>query len=70
MTVRELLERLNSLNPDARVLLPAADHSYRDAAVQVGTALYSRRLGWTEDFGEEDTPESEYGRRLDVVIIA
>lgn len=69
MTVRELLAKLDGVHPSTRVLLPAGDHSYRDAEVVVGTALYAGRGRWSEDFGEGYTPEGEFGKRLPVVVI-
>lgn len=55
--------------PDAVVLAPGHDHSYRDVEVELTTALYHPQHGWTEDHGEELTPEAEWGRRRQVMVI-
>lgn len=69
MTVKELSEIIANMPGDAKVLVPSSDHSYRDADGMVTTALYLRRRGWTEDYGEEHTPEAEYGKRMTVLVI-
>lgn len=69
MTVRELLEVLRLAPPDAVLLIPGGDHGYTMASASVTTALKSKRE-WTEDHGEELTPEKEYGKRVAVVVIS
>ena len=54
---------------DVMVVVPAADHSYRAAGVELGTALFSMDHGITEDHGEESTPEAQYGERRPALII-
>lgn len=69
MTVRELRKLLETAPDDAPVLAPGPDHSYRAVEVHLGTALLEAREQWTEDHGEETTPEAEYGKRIPAVII-
>lgn len=69
MNVAQLRELLKELPDNARVVTGAPDHSYREARCEAGTALYDRRSGWSEDYGEEQTPEAEFGKRLPVLIV-
>ena len=68
MTAKELREILATVPDDTPILMPAPDHSYGETSAEVGTALLDEGV-WTEDYGEETTPESEYGKRLQVIII-
>jgi hypothetical protein len=54
---------------DALVVVPGDDHSYREANVHVTTALVGKRGHITEDYGEKSTPEAEYGKRTNVVVV-
>ena len=71
-TVKQLKELIANLPDDAQVLVPGEDHSYRAASVEATTALREgrgRHSGWTEDHGEELTPEADYGKRMQVVVV-
>lgn len=70
LTVSALIAILEKCDPSALILSPAPDHSYQHASASVATALYDEDAGWTEDHGEDATPESEYGKRCQVVIIS
>lgn len=69
MTVGQLKKLLAELPDNTPVLVPAPDHSYRDR-VSAGaiTALYAVE-GWSEDHGEDVTPEAEYGKRYTVFVV-
>lgn len=69
MTIGKLRQLIAGLPDDAAVLVTAPDHSYRVPRVVAGTALYAPRMGWTEDYGEADTPEKEYGKRTKALLI-
>ena len=70
MTVGDLLSMLRKHPRDAVILVPSHDHSYRIAGCEAGTALYDDRTGhWTEDCGEDWTPEEAFGKRVPVIII-
>lgn len=71
-TVKQLKELIANLPDDAQVLVPGEDHSYRATRVEATTALREgsgRYGGWTEDHGEELTPEADYGKRMQVVVV-
>jgi hypothetical protein len=53
----------------AKVLVPFADHQYREATAHRATALIGPN-GWLEYHGETDTPEGpELGVRNTVLVI-
>jgi len=71
LTVAHLRKLIEHLPDDTRVLRPASDHSYKPAEGMVGTALLeSEGNHWTEDYGEEMTPEADYGKRHKVLIVS
>jgi hypothetical protein len=67
-TVAKLKAAIADLPDDTPVLMPAEDHSYRLASFWPTTALQKGR-SWTEDYGEETTPEAEWGKRVDVFVV-
>lgn len=73
--MKDLKEKLNELPDNAIVLLPAHDcsviGSYRNVTeVSLVTALLDvEHGGWLEDYGEDATPEAQFGRRKKVVVI-
>lgn len=69
MTIKELKEQLAGIPDEAKIVVPGNDHTYRLAVVDLTTALFDGRW-WNEDFGEDTTPESEYGKRLPVLLIS
>lgn len=70
LTAGELMELLKDCNPKMPVLVPMGDHQYRRVNGLIGTALHDRESGdWTEDHGEQVTPEADYGKRVPVVLI-
>lgn len=72
MQVQELIKKLQTADPRAYVVVPAEDHSYSNARVMISNnlyGLYRASSGWTEDHGEVVTPESDYGKRMPIVVI-
>lgn len=69
MTVGNLKALLKDIPDPVPILIVAPDHSLCWADVVVGTAL-GRRGEFTQDHGEDCTPESEYGPRFQALIIS
>lgn len=69
MTVGMLRNLIKDVPDNARILGPDSDHNYRLVNVVVGTALANPESGWTEDFGEDITPEADFGARRTVLVI-
>ncbi len=69
MKVRDLKNLLKQAPDDATVVVRAYDHGYIEASFMTGTGLLQDGQ-WTEDFGEEKTPECEYGKRLPILLVA
>lgn len=73
VTVRDLKNFLAGpdISDDAILVVSADDHSYRRVKPEVATALDEGDGGeLTEDFGEETTPEKEYGKRINIILFA
>lgn len=70
MKVKQLKELLVSVPDEAEVVVPAQDHEYRRAhAINKTTALFQGST-INEDHGEDSTPESEFGKRQIVLVVA
>ncbi len=69
MNVRQLKELIANAPDTMPVLITGNDHSYRIGNAVLTTALKESHATWTEDFGEEQTPEKEYGKRTDVLVL-
>ena len=69
MNVKELRQLLTRLPDDAVIVCPSSDHNYRVATISSDTALKDKHGDWTEDYGEEVTPQKQYGKRLQVLIV-
>jgi hypothetical protein len=70
MNVGQLKKLLLSLPDDLKLVMPGYDHSYREADASVGTAMLTPDRVYTEDHGDEYTPEGEdFGKRVKVLII-
>lgn len=64
--------KLKGLTDDTVVLVPGPDHSYGFPSVLAGTALEREENGryvWDQDYGEELTPESTFGKRVPALIV-
>lgn len=72
LTVKKLMKFLSEFEEDAVVLIPSDEHMYRYPYLQYTTALEENSSYgiYTEDHGEEFTPESEYGKRVSAVVIS
>ena len=71
MTVGDLKKLLADVPDGAALLCPASDHEYQTASVDVTTALHdAEHCCWSEDHGEDVTPEADYGKRLPVVVVS
>lgn len=74
MTVKDLKLMLQQVPDTAIVVVFAPDHEFREACAEMTTGLLSNeRRGrcaiFTEDFGEDKTPESVWGKRTTVILI-
>lgn len=72
LTVKKLRSILSEAQEDAVVLISNNDHGYRYVYAEIGTAL-AENLNYgefTEDHGEQYTPEAEFGKRVPAVIIS
>lgn len=70
MTVGQLKERLKDIPDHAHIVVPRPDHSYDFAAVRFETGLFDKdSQTWSEDYGEAQTPEADYGRRLPIIVV-
>jgi len=73
MTIGQFRLLTKDADDDTPLLIPGSDHSYRDAEATKTTALREKygynSYGWTEDYGEDMTPEAEYGKRTDVIVL-
>lgn len=70
LTVRELKEIINELEDNVVVLISDHDHGYRTANVEASTALEEEKNRYTEDHGEQYTPEADFGKRVPAVLIS
>lgn len=70
ITVGKLKSIINGLPDNTPLVTPSPDHSYRFCDIIKDTVLYnSNTKQLTEDHGESVTPEAEYGKRIDAIII-
>lgn len=69
MIVKDLRDLIQYAPDAAVVVVRGADHSLREVNCSLTTGLHKGRREWAEDFGEEATPESEYGRRLPILLV-
>lgn len=69
LKVADLLAVLLTAPKDALIVIPGGEHDYKTATAEVTTALHDGS-DMSEDFGEDLTPESEHGKRINVVLIA
>lgn len=70
MTKAQFLDRIKHAPDNALIVVPSPDHGYRVAKPDVTSALSDNGKNFTEDFGENLTPESEFGKRIPVIVIA
>lgn len=71
MNVKQLREIIQDMSDDVQLVGTSSDHSYRLVEVFPATALFnSSSRNWTEDYGEDSTPEADYGKRMNVLVIS
>lgn len=68
MNVGQLRELIKNLPDTTPILQVSSDHSYTGVSAEVTTALHGNGF-WTEDHGEGVTPEAEYGKRFQILLI-
>lgn len=69
-TVGELKNLLEDVDDDVAIVVPSQDHGYTPARAYVSTGLFDRKYrSWTEDHGENATPESEFGERRYILLV-
>lgn len=70
MTIKDLKMTIADLPDDMIVVTSAPDHELCEVDARPSTGLYDRATKtWTEDHGEKQTPEAQWGKRLKVLII-
>jgi hypothetical protein len=70
LIVTQLSVLLAECEPDALIVVPSSDHSYRDATAQKATAMFHRESNYLyEDYGDMNADESKDDARLSVVVI-
>ncbi len=69
MKVSDLKRLLQNAPDDALVMVSTNDHGYREAHCEFTTGMMKMRNQWTEDHGEDTTPEAEYGKRLPILLV-
>jgi len=68
LTKLQFLAEVSKMPDNALIVVPSSDHSYREAHIEESTALFDGK-GFTEDYGEDVTPEAEYGKRIPVIVV-
>lgn len=68
-TAGQLKKLLKDVPDDIPVIGHESDHTYFPATVELTTALDEGHGSWGQDFGQEHTPEPEFGKRVPVLLI-
>lgn len=69
MTVKELIEQLEDMDPDAKVVTPGMDHSYDEAYACEAEEGFELRNHISEYYGPEYHDEEGDGVVINVVVI-
>lgn len=69
MNIGQLKKWLENVPDDTILVVPVGDHGYKEVDAGLTTGLRNHENEWTEDFGEDITPEKEYGKRLMIVVV-
>lgn len=70
MNVGQLRKVIADLSDDTIILRSGQDHSQFTPRISAGTTLFdSESRTYTEDFGEQYSPEAEYGKRITALIV-
>ncbi len=70
MTVGELKKLISEVPDEVKILNPSTDHSLVEVDLVLSTALKSDEWNYTEDYGEEMTPEKDYGKRVQALVVS
>lgn len=76
MNIRQLKQLLATAEerglPDTtKIVEPGSDHDFRVVDLHIASALYDVYDNtWTEDHGEDVTPEADYGKRVKVLLVS
>jgi hypothetical protein len=68
MNLGDFRKQTANLPDDTPLLVSGPDHSYEDVKATSTTALLHKK-DWSEDYGEDMSPEKEFGKRKPVIII-
>lgn len=68
MNVGQLKKWLENVPDDTILVVPADDHGYREVDIGLTTGLRDHRHEWTQDHGEDITPEKKYGKRFMIAV--
>lgn len=70
MNLGQFRELTKNLPDNTFVFLEGTDHDYRVAHASIGSVLANfKEHVYTEDFGEDKTPEAEFGKRIEALIL-
>lgn len=73
LTVGKLKKLISELEDSTPIIYPGTDHNYYPAKAFVTTALFNGFLNGrhliNEDYGEDVTPEKEYGKRKIALVL-
>lgn len=71
MTVKDLKEILACAPDDAVILTTNKEQNFRHVKAQLTTGLYDHNTEtWAQDYGEGLTPERDFGRRFQIIVIS
>ena len=70
LKAKDLIALLQKAPPNSIVVCSGPDHSYRPLKAEITTAMHEGDGRYSEDFGQEITPDPEHGNRVDVILIA
>lgn len=69
-TAGQLKELLAGVTDDTPILKPSSDHGFVPVSGTVESVLHDEKMDyWTEDHGEELTPERQYGKRTRAIVL-
>lgn len=72
MNVKELKDLLDKIENPERVLIlcPGHDHTLYPVSPDIRSVLKESTHSYTIDYGEEITPEKEYGKRMSALVFS
>lgn len=69
MNIRQLKDLIENMDDSICIFREYADHNMIKCDIGLGTVIEESKNHYMEDFGEELTPESIYGKRIKALII-